>query len=226
METKNIKRQFNSNVDIYDSGRRYFIPCFNDYYETGVNILSLIKNDYESILDLGAGTGLLTKYLYEKFPTAQFTLVDVAEKMLDIAKVRFRGKNNFTYNVADYSAELPSRDFDLIASALSIHHLDEDEKRLLYSLIYDKLPKGGCFLNLDQFNASSDIINETFNKYWYDYIIHSGITKEEIDRWTSRKGLDKESTVRDTISMLKEIGFDQSECVYQYLKFGVIVAVK
>lgn len=226
METKNIKKRFNSDVDIYDSGRRYFIPCFDDYYETGVKILSLIKNNYKSILDLGAGTGLLTKYLYEKFPTAQYTLVDVAEKMLDIAKVRFQSKNNFTYNVADYSSGLPAGDFDLITSALSIHHLDEGEKHLLYSLIYDKLPKGGCFLNLDQFNAGSEIINETYNKYWYDYILHSGITKEEIDRWISRKALDKENTVWDTISMLKEIGFDQSECVYQYLKFGVIVAVK
>lgn len=226
METKNIKKQFNSNVEIYDSGRRYFIPCFDDYYEIGVNILSLMKNDCKSILDLGAGTGLLTKYLYEKFPTAKFTLVDVAEKMLEIAKVRFQGKKNFSYNVSDYSAKLPSGDFDLITSALSIHHLDEEEKRLLYSHIYEKLPKGGCFINLDQFNASSDIINETYNKYWYNYIRHSGITKEEIDRWISRKALDKENTVPKTISMLKEIGFDQTECVYQYLKFGVILAVK
>lgn len=226
MEIEEVKEQFNSCTDIYDSGRRFFIPCFDDYYEIGVNLLSEMHNDFKSILDLGAGTGLLSKYLYEKFPLAEFLLVDIAEKMLDVAKIRFNGLQNISFKVQDYSKKLPDGDFDLISSALSIHHLDEQEKRSLYSAVYDRLPKGGCFINLDQFNAGSDEINNAFNNYWYDCIQQSGITEDELNRWLQRKDLDKENTIRETLLMLDEIGFKDAECIYQYLKFGVIVAIK
>ena len=226
MQTSDIKKQFNSCVDNYDAGRRHFIPCFDDYYETGVNLLSFVVKDCKAILDLGAGTGLLTKYLYAKFPRAHFTLVDVAEKMLDVAKVRFQGKPNFTYKIADYSAAFPDDDFDLIVSALSIHHLSEAEKFALYSLVFKKLPKDGVLMNLDQFNADSPAMTEACNQFWLDYIQHSDISKEEFDRWVSRKALDQENSISNTLTMLRRIGFRSADCVYQYPKFGVIIAVK
>ena len=111
-----------------------------------------------SVLDLGAGTGLLTMYVKNIFPDATYVLVDLAEQMLEIAKKRFAGCENVRYEINDYSESFPEGNFDLIISALSIHHLNEFRKHSLYRNIYKKLNKNGCFINLDQFNAESGVL--------------------------------------------------------------------
>ena len=150
---------------------------------------------------------------------------DVAEQMLEIARQRFCGLPNFQYLIQDYSKELPQNKFDLVASALSIHHLENEDKLLLYSNIYSKLENGGYLLNLDFFNASSDEMNRKFNDYWYDYV-YSRITPERKDLFLKRRAEDKENSVDETKSLLAKIGFKNVECIYNYMKFGVIIAEK
>ncbi len=226
MEIENIKDRFNLVARRYDEQRRFFIPCFDDYYQTTVSFLSSIRPVFNSILDLGAGTGLLSKYLYEKFPNAKYTLVDASEQMIDIARQRFENMNNFSFVITDYSKELPSDQFDLITSALSIHHLENDSKDVLYSNIYNSLPDHGCFLNLDQFNAASDLMNDYYNQFWYDYIRQSSISEKEQDLWLQRRELDRENTIPESVILLKQLGFKHVECIYSYMKFGVILAIK
>lgn len=226
MEIEKIKDRFNSVAQKYDEQRRFFIPCFDDYYQTSISFLSQVRLDFKSILDLGAGTGLLTKFIHERFPDAKYTLVDISEQMIDIARQRFEIMDNFTFEIRDYSKELPSAQFDLIASALSIHHLDNDSKALLYTNIYNKLPDKGCFINLDQFNAASGLMNDYYNQYWYDYIGQSTISEQERDLWLQRRELDKENTISETLELLRQLGFKHVECIYSYMKFGVILAMK
>ncbi len=226
MEIEKVKDRFNLVAQKYDEQRRFFIPCFDDYYQTSISFLAKIRFDFNSILDLGAGTGLLTKFLYDKYPKAKFTLVDVSEQMIDVARQRFESMDNFSFIIDDYSKKLPSNQFDLIASALSIHHLENDSKSVLYSNIYNKLPDNGCFINLDQFNAASDSINDYYNQYWYDYIGQCAILEKERDLWLQRRELDKENTISETLGLMKQLGFKHVECIYSYMKFGVILAIK
>ncbi|HRX15730.1 MAG TPA: methyltransferase domain-containing protein [Spirochaetota bacterium] len=226
MERDKITERFDIVADQYDSQRRYFIPCYDDYYKTSLYFLASIRKDFASVLDLGAGTGLLSKYLYSRFPNANFTLVDLSKKMIDVAKERFSGMNNFRYIISDYSKELPDGEFDLIASALSIHHLTEEDKINLYNNIYKKLNKNGVFINLDQFNAQSETLNSHYNSWWYKYIENSGVRNDERDLWLKRRELDRENSVAKTIDMLNKAGFDDAECIYSYMKFGVVLAIK
>ncbi len=221
-----IRDLFNTAALKYDEQRKLFIPCFDDYYQTGASFISEIRGDFRSVLDLGAGTGLLTKYLVEKFPDATYTLVDASEQMIEIARTRFEGKRNFNYLISDYSGGLPSGIHDLIASALSIHHLEDKAKMSLYKDIFNNLADGGFFLNLDQFNASSEFMNDHFNSYWYNTIIHSGIVEKERELWLQRRELDRENTIAESIAMLKQAGFRSVDCIYNYMKFGVILAIK
>ena len=60
----NIDAQFNLIAEEYDCNRRKFIPCFDDYYKNLTQfIISSIKKP-KKVLDLGAGTGLLSYYWY------------------------------------------------------------------------------------------------------------------------------------------------------------------
>lgn len=226
MNIEKISERFDQAASKYDEQRRFFIPCFDDYYHTSISFLADCGNNFQSILDLGAGTGLLTKYLMEQFPNASFSLVDVSEQMLSEAKSRFKDRSNVEFISSDYSRTLPEKHFDLVASALSIHHLDEDSKFRLYKMIFEKLDKGGYLINLDQFNSGSGFINESYNKWWYDYIRNSPIVEKDRQSWLKRRELDKENTIDETKAMLYKIGFSQVECIYSFMKFGVILAIK
>jgi ubiquinone/menaquinone biosynthesis C-methylase UbiE len=226
MDTNKIREQFNAAAQKYDGRRRCFIPCYDDYYKSSVSLLKYYKNDFRNIVDLGAGTGLLTMEIYKLYNNAHFTLIDVSKDMLDIARERFAGLDNFDFVENNYVENIPVRNCDLMCSALSIHHLEHGDKKKLYKDIFAKLDKGGCFINLDQFIAASEEINTMYNEWWYNYIRQSGVKEDEESAWIERKKLDKENTVKETIELLKESGFTHVECVYSFMKFAVIIAMK
>ena len=224
MNIEQIAENFSKIAKRYDENRKMLIPCFDEYYGLSVAFLKKTRNDIGKILDLGAGTGLLTKRLYDEYPNASYTLVDISEQMLEIARQRFEGLDNFKYLISDYSANLPYEKFDLIASALSLHHIENEDKLLLYSNIYNRLEDKGCLLNLDIFNASTEEMNERYNDYWYQYA--SEIISENKEQWNKSRELDKENTIDETKHLLSKVGFRNIECIYNYLKFGVVFAEK
>jgi tRNA (cmo5U34)-methyltransferase len=226
MKTNDIKEIFDLTAKEYDSQRRKFIPCFDDYYATTIDFVHETIQKPSTIVDLGAGTGLLSKYLYDYYPDAKYTLIDVSDKMLEIAKQRFEGLNNFDYKVIDYTKEFDDCSYDLVSSALSIHHLENKDKLKLYKNIYNHLSKKGTFLNIDQFNANTKKMNSCYEQWWTKYIKNSGIAKEEYEKWLKRRELDKENTIDETKELLKEAGFEIIECIYKFMKFGVVLAMK
>ncbi|MDE6189271.1 MAG: class I SAM-dependent methyltransferase, partial [Clostridia bacterium] len=87
----NIEEQFNLIANEYDANRKKFIPCFEDYYDNTTKFIVSNLKEPKKVLDLGAGTGLLSYYWYNYFPKTEYVLVDVAEDMLNVAKKRFNG---------------------------------------------------------------------------------------------------------------------------------------
>ena len=226
MKTEHLRKQFDLVAKEYDIQRRIYIPCYEDYYLTMVAFISKYIKQPNSILDLGAGTGLLTKYIYDHFPDAKYTLIDVSEQMLSVAKERFKGLTNFNFIIADYSSEIFKNTYDLVISGLSIHHLSNNNKQSLFNKVFHLLPQDGWFVNFDQFNAESVVINNMYNEWWYNLIRNSDLSKEEYDKWLERRELDQENTIEESKSMIRKSGFNLVECIYNYMKFGVIIAGK
>jgi tRNA (cmo5U34)-methyltransferase len=88
----------------------------------------------ERILDLGAGTGMLSARLRAAYPAADLTLLDIAGQMLQRARDQL-GDRGVSYLEADLLGPLPSGPRDCIASALAIHHLDDADKRALFARV-------------------------------------------------------------------------------------------
>lgn len=222
----NIDAQFNLIAEEYDRNRRKFIPCFDDYYENTTKFIAANIAEPKSILDLGAGTGLLSYFWYRQFPDSEYLLVDIADDMLNVARKRFAGLDNVSYRTWDYSNGLPDGDFDMIVSALSIHHLKDEDKMKLFERIYDKLPFGGMFVNYDQFCAGDTEMNSWFDSYWEDQLANSGLTDNDIELWKERRKLDKECSAEEEIGMLCKCSFKFVKCIYCCQKFSVIAAIK
>jgi tRNA (cmo5U34)-methyltransferase len=226
MDINKIKEQFNLIAQKYDDHRKCFIPCFDDFYKNSVSLLRCYKNNFRNVVDLGAGTGLLTMEIYKLYNNAHYTLIDISNDMLEIAKERFGGLNNFEFIEENYVENIPVKNCDLICSALSIHHFENNDKIKLYKNVFKTLDNEGCFINLDQFTGTSEKINNLYNEWWYNFINNSGINPEEKTAWIERKKLDKENTIKETIELLKGSGFRNIECIYNFMKFGVIMAIK
>lgn len=220
-----IKKKFDDISEMYDSQRRKFIPCFDDFY--GVTV-SLASSNIENpkILDIGAGTGLLSAFLLERYPNASVTLIDLSERMLGVAKNRFSGKANIEYIIADYLKHQFADTYDIVVSALSIHHLDEQQKKDLFGKIYFILKQGGVFINADQTSGETPFFEHLNKKVWRDYIESSGLSEEEIKAGYERIQLDKESKLSEQVEWLKSTGFCDVGCVYKYYHFAVMYGRK
>lgn len=222
----NIEEQFNLIAKEYDANRKKFIPCFDDYYNNTTKLIISNIDTPKRVLDLGAGTGLLTYYWFKECKTAEYVLVDIAEEMLDVSKKRFAGLASVSHQVMDYTKQLPEGKFDTIISALSIHHLDDMQKTELFYRIFESLPTGGVFVNYDQFCGGTAMMSRWFNSYWERQLYNSGLTDRDIELWKERRKLDKECSVEKEVEMLHQCTFSDVKCLYSYHKFSVIIAVK
>lgn len=92
------------------------------------------------VLDLGAGTGETARRVLSRHPGADLVAVDVSAAML----ARLTGPAERI--VARLQDPLPPGPFDLVVSALAVHHLDSDEKRALFGGVHHVLRAGGRFV--------------------------------------------------------------------------------
>src|SRR3954468_9002425 len=88
----NAAAAFDAQAGDYDAPRRRLIPPFDAFYGTAVDALGLIPGGPKRVLDLGAGTGLLSAFVADAFPRAELTLLDGSAAMLDRARERLGGR--------------------------------------------------------------------------------------------------------------------------------------
>lgn len=224
-EYRDVKENFNNYASQYDAQRSKLIPCFNDFYSIAVSLVETANNQPD-ILDIGAGTGLLSAMALEKLPDARLTLIDISEKMLEVARVRLKDRTGVTYIVDDYSKYSFGKRYDIVLSSLSIHHLLDDQKKRLYQAIYFTLNPDGIFINADQVLGSTPFIEALYKREWKLKVDNSGITKDELQSAYERTKLDKMATLADQLNWLQEAGFSDVDCVYKYFNFVVMFGRK
>lgn len=214
---------FNKASEDYDKYRKQAIPNMDIYYNTVVKLTQNYENP--KILDLGAGTGILTELLYEKHPNSDFTLIDLSTDMLNIARNKFK-KHDFKYIEANYLTHDFQDKYDVIVSSLSIHHLTDDEKRMLYKRIYDTLKPNGIFINADQVRGATDYTEEIYKKQDATHLQKQDIPEEEKEILRNRRKLDKPAKLLDTIKWYDEIGYKNVDVYYKYYRYFVIAGEK
>lgn len=94
------------------------------------------------ILDIGFGTGILSKKLYDDGCTIYG--MDFSEKMLRLARKKMAGANLIQRDFAEGFPEIWANErFDCIISTYAIHHLDNEQKFAMVKELKNHLNPGG-----------------------------------------------------------------------------------
>lgn len=218
---------FNRTAQTYDRARRQLIPCFDDFYGTALNLIPFKPEDPFRVSDLGAGTGLFSQFIADKFPKASLTLIDRSEKMLAKARERLSNQpERFDFVTADYSdGALPGK-YDLVVSALSIHHLPDSDKRDLFRRIHEALGVSGIFINADQVLGSSPEIEAIYREHWLQAVRRLGVSASDLSAAFDRMQEDKMATLEDQLAWLADAGFTHVNCWYKNYSFVVYSGTK
>ena len=137
----------------------------------------------ERVLELGTGTGETALRVRAGQPDAEWVGIDSSEPMLARARERLPDADLRLQRLED---DLPPGPFDLVVSALAVHHLDGAGKRGLFARVAEVLRPGGRFV-------LGDVVVPAAGK----------TGPIEID-WV----MDLPDSVEDQLAWLREAGFE------------------
>jgi tRNA (cmo5U34)-methyltransferase len=158
------------------------IPAYDEFQDTAAQAAAI---GARRILELGTGTGETAWRLLERNPEATLVGLDESESMLSAARARLPA-DRVSLRVGRLQDPLPEGEFDLVASALCVHHLDGAEKRDLFARVRRRLVRGGRFV-------LADVI----------------VPQDPADRVIELSpGFDRPDTASDQLVWLREAGFE------------------
>jgi tRNA (cmo5U34)-methyltransferase len=102
--------------------------------------------DVRTILELGVGTGETSRRVLALHPGARLVGIDRQEDMLGRARELLPDAD---LRIGRLEDPLPQGPFDLVVSALAVHHLDGAGKRDLFTRVAAALRPGGAFVLAD-----------------------------------------------------------------------------
>jgi len=217
------KEVFDITASTYDADRARLIPCYDAFHRRACD---LIAHNATSILDLGAGTGLLTTFVRSWYPAAHIHLMDFSAPMIDLARTRLAGDSNITFEVADYVTAPLGGPYDSIVSALSIHHLEHDAKKSLFAKIFAALRPGGSFVNAEQVAGPTPALDAVYKKLWLEQVREAGATPQQIADSLYRQQDDRCASVEDQLHWMREAGFSDADCWFKDNRFAVLAGTR
>lgn len=149
----------------------------------GLALLNSLKlKDGDNVLDLGCGSGSLTKLIAEHVaPGGRVLGIDPDESCIDIAKEKYH-TSNVKYQVAG-SDDMPGNEYDLIYSNYVLHWIEN--KVAFYDSAQKKLNKGGRLAFVSFSTITKDMVDkalgwadENFKQDWLSCL--NGVNEEDV----------------------------------------------
>jgi tRNA (cmo5U34)-methyltransferase len=242
------KDRFFTMAETFNVMAPLLVPMYDLLQNEVFNIISIPFDKEITVVDLGAGSGILLEKILNRFPMSTCVWVDYSEDFRKIAEERLcKFKNRVQFILSPMEKNWMERVVsspDLIVSMSAIHHLESEEKRSLYSKCYSMLNSGGWFLNIDEMKtAFADGYNRSM-QYWVDYVSDQERIipenklhyfkkwKSHFDNWKIRnidnfdtpkiKGDDLHDSFLDQVNWLRDIGFKNVDVFMKYHLWSII----
>ena len=233
-----VRRHLGVDTDAYDRAIARFIPGYGAMIGVAADAAAGVRP--RRVLDLGAGTGVLSLAILERHTGGRVDLVDIDRGMLDLARSRLAPfGDRVRFRLASFGDALPRLDahswraatdgladgrYQAVVASLALHHVPTLEaKRYLYRRIHAALVPGGRFVNADAtIPREPEARRRTFDA-WADQMAEHGISRrrafEHFDAWAEE---DTYFSLGEELAAMRDAGFG-AECVWRDGPMSVLV---
>jgi tRNA (cmo5U34)-methyltransferase len=219
-----VRQHFNAEAREFDGLIAKLIPYYQQMVEALVLAIPFEGSAAVKIADLGCGTGTVAQHVFQIFPNAQITCVDLAENMITMAQTKLAMHGTAQYVVSDFqSFAFEDGKYDAIVSSLALHHLVTDaDKQSFYRQICRGLRPGGVFYNADIVLGSNHFLQDRYLDQWR-FFMAQNVSREEIEsKWIPKyRAEDHPAKLTEQLKWLAEIGFVDVDVLWKYYNFAV-----
>jgi tRNA threonylcarbamoyl adenosine modification protein (Sua5/YciO/YrdC/YwlC family) len=140
--TEALHWQYHFDADSYADEIRVDLPAYDALQD---ELAGATGSGARRILELGTGTGETARRLLARHPDAVLVGIDENDRMLAVAGEALPG-DRVDLRAGRIEDTLPDGPFDVVASALCVHHLSGLAKADLFRRVRDVLAPGGLFV--------------------------------------------------------------------------------
>lgn len=221
------RQHFDLMADQYDE---LFITHMHAYDLTHEMILSMLPFAPQStvrVLELGVGTGNLTRKFLDRFPQGMAVGYDLSGEMLARARAKLVGAGaRVQLHQGDISQVAFEGPFDAVISAIAVHHVPPPDKPGLFQRLYEVLRPGGVLVLGDAFQAATPALSERYRELSQASLEREGIVETPV--YTAYRSRNNQPSggssthVHVYLQWMEQAGFHNVDCVWKYLSRAVV----
>jgi tRNA (cmo5U34)-methyltransferase len=225
-EQTEVKWSDDESVDFIKYGN-FFVPFREEQHQVITTLLPKIDNTH--IVEICCGEGLLSKHILEAVETSNVIALDGSDAMLEKVAENLSGfKDRYKTKKIDLFAT-DWRNFNepvsAFVSSLAIHHLNGEEKKVLFADMYDALEKGGALIIADLIKHENDYGKNVSAQLWDKAVMErslrytgslEGFNAFDRLKWNCfsdpdfiNDPIDRPSTLREQLGWLEDAGFKE-----------------
>ena len=230
---KEIEERFDNDVERFSNLDTAQATTLDARYNMDLitDSIAAIYPDKINVLDIGCGAGNYPVCLLQKIKTADVTLVDLSQPMLDKAHERVNGlaKGNVEAIKGDFrTIPLLENKYDIIMATAVLHHLRDDRDwETAFARLYSLLRPNGSLWVFDMVHQTSREMQQLiFTVKYGEYL--TGLKNEEY-RDHVFAYIDKEDSPRPLVyqlDLLKKTGFKDVDVLHKKLCFASFTGFK
>ena len=176
------------------------------------------------VLELGAGTGTLSRLLLQTFPRVGVTAMDVSAVMLAACRQTLAPFGERARVVeGDFVSDALGSGYRAVVSRLAIHHLNDPGKETLFGRVFAALDAGGVFVISDMIAGATPEESAALMAEWRDYMVARGDDPDEWLQWLVRDD-DLPASVQAQMAWLRATGFEDVRVIWRRAGFAMLRA--
>src|SRR4030042_4820297 len=233
---KRFKGKMSEEYNLIALAAPQYTACERKLGEILKKHFSLQKSNRFDVLEVGCGSGVTSEIILKADKRIHLVAVDNELKMISQIKkklVKHVGQKRVKIVKADaleYVKKIPSSNFDVFASALTIHNFSCKYRQKFLMEVYKLLKPGSLFVNMDRYAHDDPKIF----KQWVGWQIgmyrkvFSKMGKPElVAQWIKHEEYDSRPVVilkmKPAVMGMKKAGFKNIKFVYRKKTYAILI---